>query len=60
MDFYTVQSARLLGFFRNENCENPRRLNSVMELSLLNLRDLNFLLGIDNFEEVAPEMARIQ
>ena len=26
---YTVQSARLLGFFRNENYENPRRLNSV-------------------------------
>ena len=26
---YTVQSARLLGFFRNENCENPRRVNSV-------------------------------
>ena len=26
---YTVQSARLLGLFRNENFENPRRLNRV-------------------------------
>ena len=53
---YSAQSARLLGFCRNENCENPRRLNSVLKTTLFNLRGFSLFSTLFSLGDLASPL----